>query len=90
MELEILKKKISSFRGKGGRIRNVSNELLLEVLSMWENWTGTSKEFYTGIGSSKTGICSLLGKAKKLKREGGISTLASLTQIMHLNHKKEI
>ena len=80
MELEILKKKISSFRGEGGRIRKVSDELLLEILSTWENWTGSSKEFYTGIGSSQTGISSLLGKAKRLKREGGVATLASSSE----------
>ena len=74
MELEILKKKLSSFKGEGGRIRNVSDDLLLEVLAAWENWTGTSKHFYTGIGSSKTGISSMIGKAKRLKRNGvGIS-----------------
>ena len=70
MELEILKKKLSAFRGEGGRIRNVSDDLLLEVLSAWEHWTGTSREFYTRIGSSKTGIASMIGKAKRLKRDG--------------------
>ncbi len=72
MELEILKKKLSSFKGEGGRIRNVSDDLLLEVLASWETWTGTSKSFYTGIGSSKTGICGMIGKAKRLKREGHV------------------
>ncbi len=70
MELEILKKKLSSFKGEGGRIRNVSDDLLLEVLAAWETWSGNSKSFYTGIGSSRTGIASIIGKAKRLKREG--------------------
>lgn len=70
MELEILKKKLSSFRGEGGRIRGVSDDLLLEVLSAWEHWTGTSKEFYKSIGSSSKGMASMIGKAKRLKREG--------------------
>lgn len=70
MELEVLKKKLSSFKGEGGRIRNVSDDLLLEVLAAWETWGGTSKSFYTGIGSSKTGISSMIGKAKRLKRDG--------------------
>ena len=72
MDLEILKKKLSSFRGEGGRIRNVNDDLLLEVLSAWEQWTGSSKEFYKSIGSSKNGIGSILGKAKRLKREGHV------------------
>ena len=72
MELEILRKKLSSFRGEGGRIRNVSDDLLLEVLTAWEEWTGTAKEFYTRIGSSKNGIASMIGKAKRLRREGQV------------------
>lgn len=72
MELEILKKKLSSFKGEGGRIRNVSDDLLLEVLSAWEIWGGSSKSFYTGIGSSSKGIASMIGKAKRLKREGHV------------------
>ena len=71
MELEILKKKLNSFRGEGGRIRNVSDDLLLEVLAAWENWTGSAREFYKSIGSSQRGMASMIGKAKRLKREGG-------------------
>ncbi|MEK6616173.1 MAG: hypothetical protein AABZ32_08705 [Bacteroidota bacterium] len=71
MELEVLKKKLSAFKGDGGRIRSVSDDLLLEVLAAWEQWGGSSKDFYKGIGSSKTGICGILGKAKRLKRAGG-------------------
>lgn len=70
MELSVLKKKLSSFKGEGGRIRNVSDDLLLEVLSAWEHWTGSAKEFYKGIGSSSKGMASMIGKAKRLKREG--------------------
>ena len=69
MELEVLKKKLSTFRGEGGRIRNVSDDILLEVLSAWENWTGTAKDFYKAIGSSSRGMASMIGKAKRLKRE---------------------
>ena len=70
MELEILRKKLSSFRGDGGRIRNVPDELLLEVLYAWENWTGSAMAFYKALGSSQKGMASMIGKAKRLKREG--------------------
>ena len=70
MELEILKKKISTFRGEGGGVRKVSDELLIEILSAWEQWTGPADGFYKTIGISRNGIASILGKAKKLKREG--------------------
>ena len=70
MDLEILKKKVSSFRDNGGRVRKVSDELLLEILDAWEQWTGPAKGFYTALGVSAKGISSIIGKAKKLKREG--------------------
>ena len=52
MELEILKRKLSSFKGEGGRVTKVSDELLLEILSSWEKWTGSAKDFYRSIGSN--------------------------------------
>lgn len=70
MDLEVLRKKLSSFRTDGGSVRSVSNDMLLEVLSCWEQWTGSAKDFYKGIGISKNGMASILGKAKRLKREG--------------------
>lgn len=70
MDLEILKKKISSFRSDGGRVRNVSDDLLIEILSSWELWTGPAKGFYTALGVSQKGISSIIGKAKKLRRKG--------------------
>lgn len=70
MDLSILKKKISTFRSDGGKLRNVSDELLMEILMVWESWSGTSSGFYSGIGVDHRKMASLLGKAKKLKREG--------------------
>ncbi len=74
MDLEVLKKKISTFRGEGGRVRITSEDLLLEILQSWEEWTGQSKEFYRAIGVSQTGMASIIGRAKKLRREGRFPT----------------
>lgn len=70
MDLEILKKKISTFRGEGGRVRITDDSLLMEILLAWEEWKGASKEFYRAIGVSQTGMASIIGRAKKLRREG--------------------
>lgn len=70
MDLEVLKKKISTYKGEGGRVSIKSDELLIEVLSAWEQWIGPAKGFYTAIGISKKGISSIIGRAKKLRREG--------------------
>jgi hypothetical protein len=68
--MEVLKKKISTFRGEGGRVRITSDELLMEILTAWEQWTGPAKSFYPAIGVSQKGMASIIGKAKKLRREG--------------------
>jgi hypothetical protein len=68
--LEILKKKISTFRGEGGRVRITDDSLLMGILTAWEQWSGPMKEFYQAIGVSQTGMASIIGRAKKLRREG--------------------
>ncbi len=92
MELEILKKKLSSFKGDGGRIRNVNDDLLLEVLSAWEQWMGSSKDFYRGIGVSHKGMASMMGKAKRLKRQGTPAPFqeVSVEGITHTEHSSHL
>jgi hypothetical protein len=68
MDLEILKKKISTFRTDGGQVRGVSDELLLEMLHAWEQWVGPAQDFSRAIGLNRKAIPKLIGKAKKLKR----------------------
>lgn len=70
MDLEILKKKVSSFRTEGGHVKNVSDEILMELLVAWEHWTGPAKGFASAVGMNRQAIPKLIGKAKKLKREG--------------------
>lgn len=70
MDIEILKKKISTFRGEGGRVRITDDSLLMEILASWEQWKGPIKDFYKAIGVSREGMASIIGKAKKMRREG--------------------
>lgn len=70
MDLEVLKKKISTFRGDGGRVRITDEGLMMEILVAWEQWKGPSGDFYRAIGVSQTGMASIIGRAKKLRREG--------------------
>jgi predicted protein tyrosine phosphatase len=42
----------------------------MEILTAWEQWIGLSKDFYRAIGVSQTGMASIIGRAKKLRREG--------------------
>ena len=50
MESEILRKKLSSLKGEGGRMRKVSNEMLLEVLNAWKLCPGSARDFSNGMG----------------------------------------
>ena len=71
MEIEVLKKKISTYKGPKGRLCKITDpQLLHEILLAWESWTGQKKQFFTAIGVSHTGFASVIGRAKRLKREG--------------------
>ena len=70
MDIEVLKKKISSFKTKGGYLKNVSDDLLMEILNAWEQWEGSSQSFYAAIGTDYRKMAALMGRAKRLKQEG--------------------
>ena len=71
MDNTILKKKLSTFRSQKGNLMNVAPDVLCELLRSWEEWPGTTKDFYKSIGVSQRQMAVLVGKAKKLHREGG-------------------
>lgn len=70
MDNSVLKKRLSTFRSSEGYLVGVSSEVLYDLLRAWEAWTGKPKEFYSSIGVSSNQIAFLLGKAKKMAREG--------------------
>jgi len=70
MDLSVLKKKLSVYRAQDGSLKNISDELLYELLVSWESWEGSSKEFFSVLGSSGTQMASVIGRAKRYKREG--------------------
>ena len=57
-------------RDDAGRVRSVSDEVLLELLGAWEQWTGSARDFARALGVNRNAIPKLIGKGKKLKREG--------------------
>jgi hypothetical protein len=70
MDLSTLKKKVSVYVSDKGYVKGVTDEVLYEMLTAWEQWTGSSKDFYRSLGLSAAQISPMLGRAKKLKREG--------------------
>jgi len=75
MDLTVLSKKISSYRTPKGRITNLPNELLAEILYEWEQWTGAPSAFYKLLGVDFRKMGSMMGKAKQLKRDGAFDGL---------------
>lgn len=68
--MEVLKKRISSYRTPKGRLTRVPDELLIDILRAWEQWTGPGSGFYSALGADHRKMAGLIGRAKKLKREG--------------------
>jgi len=70
MDLSLLKKQLSTYRTTKGRLTRVPDELAYEILLAWEQWTGPSSGFYSALGADRRKMARIIGKAKKLKREG--------------------
>jgi len=75
MDLVVLKKKINSYRTSSGKVTNLPNELLGEILHAWEQWNGPALGFYTAIGVNYKKMAVIMGKAKQLKRDGAFDGL---------------
>lgn len=88
MDLTILRKKISSYRTPAGQIRNLPDDLLGEILHAWEQWTGTTKGFYQELETNQKKLAGIIGRAKKLKREGAFDGL-EFTEVVVEGAEKE-
>jgi hypothetical protein len=70
MDLTVLKKKLSVYRDQGGSLKKISDELLHELLVNWESWDGSTANFYSALGTNGKQMASVIGRAKRYKREG--------------------
>ena len=70
MDISVLKKKLSVYRDQEGSLKNVSDEVLFELLVGWESWDGSPRDFYSALGSNGKQMASIIGRAKRYKREG--------------------
>lgn len=75
MDNVTLKKKLSAYVSDKGYLKGVSDDILYELLVSWENWSGSSSEFYRSLGFSSSQMASLIGKAKKMKRDGSFGSM---------------
>ena len=72
MDNAILKKRLNTFKTGKGTLKRVSDDVVLDILRAWENWTGTATAFYRELGLSKGQLASMIKKAKHLVKSGVI------------------
>jgi hypothetical protein len=70
MDNTIMKKRLNTFKSDGGRLKKVSNDLLIDFLRSYEQWPGSAADFFRDVGISKQQFAVLMKKAKRLCREG--------------------
>lgn len=66
----VLKKRLNTCRSSSGRLSNIPDNLVMEIVRAWERWPGTAKSFYTSIGIKKQQMGSIIKKGKRIIREG--------------------
>lgn len=70
MDHGILRKRLSTFKTSKGNLTKVSEDLLFDVIRVWESWTGSSTDLAKELGVGVKQVSFLVRKAKKLHREG--------------------
>ena len=70
MDNNVIRKRLNTFKTSEGRLRRVSDEVIIDALRAWENWSGTTAELYRELGLSKMQMVTILKKAKKLVESG--------------------
>lgn len=73
METSVLKKRLNTFKSSNGTLRNISDEVIIDVLRAWEHWSGSSADLYRDLGLSKMQLVTILKKAKRLVKSGVVT-----------------
>lgn len=72
MDNSILKKRLNTYKSAKGTLKDVSNDVVFEVLRAWENWPGTAADLYRELGLSKMQMVTMIQKAKRLVKSGAV------------------
>ena len=65
MDMEILKKKVSSYRTPKGRLFKIPDELAMELLCAWEQWSGPVRGFYSALGIDQRKMAGIMVHHRK-------------------------
>jgi hypothetical protein len=72
MDFEVMKKKLDTYRKSNGQFGQVSAELLLEFLRMWECHVGPSSELASKLGMRTKQMGFLVREARKLAKNSQV------------------
>ena len=70
MDNGVLKKRLNTYKSSKGTLKDVGDEVVLEVLRAWENWPGKTSDLYRELGLSKMQMVTMIQKAKRLIKSG--------------------
>ena len=70
MDNSVLKKRLNTYKTSKGTLKNVGDDVVMEVLRTWENWPGVASELYRDLGLSKMQMVTMIQKAKRLVKSG--------------------
>ena len=72
MDNTVLRKKLNTYKSPQGSLKGISKELTLEVLQVWQNWTGTIADLYRDLKISKGRMSAIVRSGKRLVKSGVI------------------
>lgn len=70
MDHGVIKKRLNTFKTPKGTLKNVSDEVVIDVLRAWENWSGPASEISRDLGLTKMQMVNMIKKAKRLIKKG--------------------
>ena len=70
MDNSVLKKRLNTYKTSKGTLKNVGDDVVMEVLRTWENWPGPASDLYGDLGLSKMQMVTMIQKAKRLVKSG--------------------
>ena len=73
MDNNVIKKRLNTFKSSTGSLRQISDDVIIDVLRAWENWPGTSAKLYRELGLSKMQLVTIIKKAKNLVKCGVVT-----------------
>jgi hypothetical protein len=72
MDNTVLRKKLNTYKSPKGVLKGMSNDVVLEVLHIWQNWSGTTADLYRDLELSKGQMSALIRQGKRLVKNGAV------------------